>query len=477
MPERFISCSSQLFSLQGSVSRERYVIVGVVLMLIKYVVEAGVILLYTGKSYELWDFFSPLLSARAKYLEVGPDWLGIAWVVWTIPFVWIAIAMSYRRAMNAEVSPWVAGWMLVPIANFIAMFTLALAPVGYGARRLCDKHNSQHEPTNPRNVSKECSIRKEPISRIESAAGGLAVGAIYFISLMIFSVYWLDSYGASLFFGTPLVAGAATGYFYNRKARQPLGSTLSLATTESLVICMAFLLFGLEGLICIFMAIPIVLPLMILGATAGRAVASESAARTRQRDRGLMGCLVVLPLLAGIEPFMTDEPENQVATHVEINAPPAVVWEQVVAFPPIHSPEPWYFRWGIAGPREATIEGSGVGATRYCKFSTGEFVEPITVWDAPHRLAFVVTKQPHPMFELSPYRHVHPPHLEDTFKSTRGEFRLIEIPNGRTRLEGITWYKIGMGPQIYWRLWTDAIVHRIHLRVLEHIKKEVEARN
>lgn len=471
----------QLFTLQGAVSREHYVTVGLVLMLLKYAGEAGVILLHTGQAYEVWDFLSPLLSAREKYLEAGPAWLGFAWVVWTIPFVWIAIAMSYRRALDAKVSPWVAAWMLVPFFNFLFMFTLALVPTGYGARRLYKTYQSEEAWVLDRRAeSRSESLSKVPPgedrkSRIESSAGGLAIGAIYFIALMVLSVYGLDSYGASLFFGTPLVAGAATGYFYNRGQRQTLGETLSLATAASLAICLMFLLLGLEGLICIFMAVPIVWPLMMLGAAAGRAVAIEREATAQQRDRGMLSCLIVLPLLAGIEPHVIDKPEYLAMTQVEIDASPATVWQQVIAFPPIVTPEPWYFRWGVASPREATIQGEGVGATRYCKFTTGEFVEPITVWDEPRRLAFDVTEQPHPMFELSPYRHLHPPHLEGAFRSTRGEFLLVELPDGRTRLEGRTWYQIDMGPQTYWKWWTDGIVHRIHLRVLEHIKQVSES--
>ena len=112
---------------------------------------------------------------------------------------------------------------------------------------------------------------------------------------------------------------------------------------------------------------------------------------------------------------------------------------------------------------------------RHCEFTTGEFVEPITVWDRLRQLAFDVTEQPDPLVELSPFRNIHPPHLDGYMKSNRGEFRLIQLDNGRTRLEGRTWYEIRMFPQNYWMLWSDLIVHRIHLRVLDHIRSQAEA--
>jgi hypothetical protein len=123
----------------------------------------------------------------------------------------------------------------------------------------------------------------------------------------------------------------------------------------------------------------------------------------------------------------------------------------------------------------ARIEGAGVGAIRYCEFSTGPFVEPITRYDRPTRLSFDVIAQPPPMFEWSPYRNLHPPHLDGYIRSVAGEFRLIALPGGRTRLEGSTWYELDIAPHDYWQVWADTMIHHIHLRVLEHVKRLSEA--
>jgi hypothetical protein len=75
------------------------------------------------------------------------------------------------------------------------------------------------------------------------------------------------------------------------------------------------------------------------------------------------------------------------------------------------------------------------------------------------------------MRELTPYARVLAPHLLDGMVSRRGEFRLHELPGGRTRLEGRTWYTLDLWPQAYWSRWSDAIVHRIHRRVLDHVRE------
>jgi hypothetical protein len=89
-------------------------------------------------------------------------------------------------------------------------------------------------------------------------------------------------------------------------------------------------------------------------------------------------------------------------------------------------------------------------------------------------LAFDVSAQPDPLTELSPYGRIDVPHLHGYFISQRGEFRLTELPGGRTLLAGTTWYVNRIEPSGYWRLWSDYLIHTIHRRVLEHIKTDAE---
>ena len=111
-----------------------------------------------------------------------------------------------------------------------------------------------------------------------------------------------------------------------------------------------------------------------------------------------------------------------------------------------------------------------MGAIRHCIFNTGEFIEPIEVWDEPHLLRFSVAQQPEPMEELSPYPRIKTPHLQGYLQSHEGELRITALPHGRTLLEGTTWYTDRIWPSEYWQFWSDLIIHHIHLRVLNHIK-------
>ena len=184
--------------------------------------------------------------------------------------------------------------------------------------------------------------------------------------------------------------------------------------------------------------------------------------------------LLLIPCSAALDKLNQTDLTCEVISTIEIEASATKVWEHLIAFKEIESEPDWHFRLGIAYPTRASISGHGVGAIRHCEFSTGSFVEPITVWDAPRRLNFDVTAQPAPLQEWSPYQKVYAPHLEGFFRTRQGEFRLIALENGKTRLEGSTWYQIDIYPHAYWRIFAEAIIGSIHQRVLRQIKKDSE---
>jgi hypothetical protein len=226
---------------------------------------------------------------------------------------------------------------------------------------------------------------------------------------------------------------------------------------------------AIEGAFCLVMAAPIALVLGGLGAVVGMAALRV----IRPQDHGGLYCAAVLAvpaLMVGEHFAEVPAPLLRVSTAVVVEAPPEQVWPNVVTFSELPPPREWLFRAGIAYPIRARIEGQGAGAIRHCEFTTGPFVEPIEVWDEPRLLKFTVTANPEPMQEWTPYREIHPPHLEGFLVSKQGQFLLEPLPGGRTRLEGTTWYQHNLWPAAYWQVWSDWIIHSIHGRVLHHVK-------
>ncbi|MEM9353271.1 MAG: DUF805 domain-containing protein [Planctomycetota bacterium] len=462
------------FTFSGTVGRGEYFQTGLLLMVLKYAVEASVIGMYSEKPYTPIDALNPLISVRAEFTEGAPGWVPIAWILWTLPFVWIAVTMSLRRCIDAGVSPWWSLSILTPLANYVAMILLSVVP----SRKRVEAEDAEAarlEITTPFAHGRKPTSARRPRGGLESALVGWLSGIGFAIASVAFSTLLLESYGAALFFGSPVVAGTVFGYVYNRDERRTLFSTFSNGLLLVLLISLLFLVFALEGLICIVMALPIMAPMVLFGSVIGWEIARWRTGSATVNDRGMVGCLIALPMLMTAETALPEGPLYRATTEVIIDAAPEEVWDVVVAFPEITADPDWFFRMGIAFPQRARIVGRGVGAVRYCEFSTGAFVEPITVWDEPRRLAFDVTDQPDPMTELSPYRHLHPPHLDGSFRSERGEFLLETTSDGRTLLRGTTWYRLDLHPHAYWTVWTDWLLHRIHGRVLEHIKAVAEA--
>lgn len=295
---------------------------------------------------------------------------------------------------------------------------------------------------------------------------GLTVGAVL-VGVAVVLVR-TGTYGLTLFLVLPVAVGALGAWLGKPKTARNAAYAGMMA---NVIASLGFFAAGWEGAVCIAMALPLALP---LGALGGWLI---FAAKDKRILANGTAVLMILPLSAGTLGFdVTAKPHIFVVrSSIEIAAPPERVWKNVIAFAQLPPPTEWYFKTGIAYPIRAEIVGNGPGAVRYCEFSTGPFVEPIKVWDEPRLLRFSVAENPAPMNEWSPYSHIMPRHLHGYFISKQGQFLLTPLPNGHTLLEGTTWYQHGLWPETYWTLWSQAIIHRIHMRVLRHIKTLSEA--
>lgn len=440
------------FGFVRPVDRRTYFLSGVGLMVLKYLLDAGLVYAATGVFHGPQVFFNPIFSMRQDALSPAPEWILGALVLFALPFAWIGASMSLRRAIDAGAFPWLALAFFVPGLNYFLMVGLSLLPSALRTPEAPPPPGVDH--------------------RLRSAFYGVAAAVGVALVMTGFSVYGLKEYGSALFFISPVAMGVVASYLHNRRFPRKVGETVLIAMLSVIVAGGLLLLFAVEGVFCLAMAAPFAFFFALLGALLGRALALF----TRGQGGGpLLTTLLALPLVAAAEASLRTPEIREVTTAVEIDAPPEWVWPNVIAFSPLDPPAEWFFKMGIAYPTGATISGTGVGAIRRCDFSTGPFIEPITAWDEPRRLAFDVAAMPPSMQEWSPYQQLNAPHLEGYLVSHKGEFRLIPLPGGRTRLEGSTFYSMDFAPEAYWRVWAEWLLHSIHQRVLNHIAAKTEA--
>jgi len=444
-----------MLSLDRGVSRARYVLAGVTLFGVKVLLDLALARAF-GRPYSILDYISPKDAPLLHPAEHPAYWLAM-WAV-ALPFIACGFTLTIRRLVDAGLSPWLGLLFFAPFANMMFFGFCSLVP-GREAR-----------PRHPR-AAPGAPVRMT-YSRAAAAAG--AVGAAVGLAAFGLAVPILESYGATLFIGAPPVSGFVAGLLFSRWHRPLMAGALLSAMLAVCLAGMAFVGFALEGVVCLAMALPLVVAGSLLGAGIGCLL---------ERYAGGPGplptvtAILVLPLMVAVEeaaPVPMADP-RPVESSIVVDAPDSAVWRSLIAFPPLPSPSEWWFRAGIAAPMGAAIAGEGRGAVRRCIFTTGSFIEPIESWDPPRELSFSVVASPDPMIEWTLWRGPRPPHLNGFLESTHGQFLLQALPGGRTRLVGRTWYRTNMAPEAYWRVWSDAIIHVIHMRVLRHVASVAEA--
>lgn len=307
-----------------------------------------------------------------------------------------------------------------------------------------------------------------PISVLAIAGTAIFGWGFTYLAVNVF-----NDYAFGLFIWLPFAMGFAVTLLGSYKPNFNIRQLRADVFLSFGIFCFGLLFFAMEGLICLVMAAPI----GFLFAFIGHLIAVRMLKlKVKSTPLTILLLAVSVPALMGFENrYKTEDELLSVVTEIEIAATPKTVWKNAVEFPQLDEPGEFIFNTGIAYPINAKIEGTGVGAIRHCNFSTGTFVEPITAWNEPKLLAFDVVDQPEPMKEISPYD-IHPNHLHGYWVSKRGQFELIALENGHTLLRGTTWYINKIKPGAYWSLWSNHIVHKIHERVLIHIKVQSEKR-
>jgi uncharacterized membrane protein YhaH (DUF805 family) len=434
------------------IGRAQYFFTGIVLFLVKFNLDRLIASVWhePWRIYQYWlpdPIFGSITAASARGMV-------IALVLAAVPFIAIGVVLTLKRLRSAGLPLWLVVLFFLPFVNLLFFAVLSLVPTK-------SSHDENAAPPK----------RWLP----QSDQGAIASGVLAFVATAVggglAASKGFAAYGFSLFVGTPFMAGLVSALLLNARRDQGGAKTQIVAMT-SLVIS-AGMMTGLfiEGIICLAMALPFALPLAMLGAAIGRVIANGQ--RSRFPDPTFAAALLLLvPGFGSVERLMHVAPESFVVrSEIVVNAPVDTVWKNVVSFAELPPPKEPLFKTGIAYPIRAEINGSGAGAIRRCVFSTGAFVEPITAWEERRRLAFNVLEQPPVMRELSWKRDFVPAHVSDHYlRSTAGEFLLEPLPGGRTRIVGTTWYQLQFWPSSYWRLWSDAIIHRIHLRVLNYVK-------
>jgi hypothetical protein len=418
------------------------------------------------RNWSLFNYWIPLDQAvRITSLAPADRRFLVSMLMLSLPFIWVGVVLTMRRLRVVGLPAWLVVFFFAPFLNLLFFMIMCVDP----------SQSAENMATPFRAGRSRFLQRIIPESNWGSAAVALLITSVLGGAATLFSVNKLGMYGWGLFVALPFCLGLFSVLLHGYHRRRRLSSCLAVATFSVALLGALFLAFAVEGLVCLAMAAPIALALALMGGSMGYLIQRRRSNRT-QMQATFTAVLLFVPFVIGTEALKPREPQLlQVNTQIEIDAPPQTAWRLLLSFPALPPPVEWPFRVGIAYPIRSTLMGSGIGAQRECQLSSGQFVEPIQVWDENRRLQFSISGEPPVMEEFSPYGHIHTRHIDEQyFQSQDAEFLLTRLPNGHTLLTGSSRYRNRMWPVAYWRLWSDAIVHQIHLRVFRHIKHQAE---
>jgi hypothetical protein len=274
-------------------------------------------------------------------------------------------------------------------------------------------------------------------------------------------------------FVVPFVIGFL-GAYLSRQER--LGGALAFGILPALTALGLALVLAFEGLICVFLWVPLYTVLSALGGLAAFGVRKVLGDRRRP---GILGLVATLPLGVGLGEHAL--PRGDEARHVEtsvvVRADAASVWPEIVEVPPI---QPWEhgFGWshlvGFPRPVAARAEGRGVGSLREASFERGVvFLERVTDWEEGRLLSFTIHAEADsiPARALDEHVTVGGPY----FDVLRGTYRL-EQRGQETVLHLSSDHRLSTRFNGYAGLWTDFIMRDTQAYILRIVARRAEAR-
>ncbi len=376
-----------------------------------------------------------------------------------LPLIYASLCLCVCRSVDAGKSPWWGFLALVPGLNVILLIALAILP---------SHPNPNWHPIHPQHYSEndyKIWIKKRTFSFI---------GLIFFSYILIaIQIFLVKEYIATLFITTPLLIGVFSGYLVNSEQEHISPRDTRIIGILILIPLAADLYFSqMGGVICLIMAFPITLPIILMGSHIGRSVAVHWWPKKKSQ---LLLLLFLIPAHFLTIHLIGTDPSVKINTSMIVQASPEKVWKYVPEVSMMQEPDELMFKLGIAYPRQAQLDRDGLGAKRIIDFSTGTMEQVVTKWEENRKLAFSITSQPPLMVKTTLGPSNLPQKLKEFFKVQKGEIKLVPLPDGSTRLEGTSWLSVDIHPHSYWRLIVDPIVHAIHNRVFRHIKQQAES--
>lgn len=297
-----------------------------------------------------------------------------------------------------------------------------------------------------------------------------------FITLIVLAWFFLienGEYGVTLFFTIPISIGFAIGYtkFFNDYSIRKVLMTILKIVIGLVILSLILIAFGLEGAICIIMAIPFIAFAMLIGFMIGAVIGALD-------ERRYTGSVLIFLLFINPASYIFDtyaKPiQDTVTTEIIINSSREKVWKLLSTKILFNDPEYILFEKGVSYPKSIELMNKNGKMMYQCHTNNDKINLNIDEFVKNEKVKFSLLNQTVPMKEMTPYEEIDAKHLHNYFIVDYGQISLEKINENKTKIIATTQYSYRIAPKWYWKKWSNYILDKMQYQVLNSIKTQSE---
>ncbi len=291
------------------------------------------------------------------------------------------------------------------------------------------------------------------------------------------SLEWLQFVSFAMLIVTPISVGALTLFLIPIKQAEDKSKRKYYAFLPVFGWSIISLIVQWETIICIFMLLPLYLPLAFLGGKIGAGMKVKYKSKYKA---GIISCFALAPfLMIPLEqPLTAKSLRYSVTNSIQINAPIERVWRNLSN---IENIKPSELKWnishfiGLPKPQKATTKVVEIGAIREIYWERGvHFQERITNIIPQKLLAYdvIIDEKSMEIAELDTHITV-----GDQYFNVESGYYYLSEHQGQTYLSLTTSYRMTTKINWYGKFWANFVLDDFHASVLHMIKLRNEKKN
>ncbi len=279
---------------------------------------------------------------------------------------------------------------------------------------------------------------------------------IYFGIGFIFLHFGLADYGWIFFVFLPISLGFVIG-------SMPIQKWAYLGLASGILIFIILLLVGkLEGIVCVVMTIPIIIPLVAIGVLINKYLIRKGIIKPLKSLNVMVFPLIITLLGAPVEKFFLTNKTEVIEVETERIYPYSAeqVYEAIKSVDTLIADKPFLMKLDLPIPNKCILEKEEVGGLRTCYFSGGTITERITELEKGKILRMDVID-----YKLTGRKWL-------GFKEAIYYFD--KVGDNSCKMRRITTYTSVLKPRFYWQPLEELGIRQEHEYVFDNLKNDLK---